>query len=347
MTPPDGPGCPLPDDGAGNVLLGHGSGGRLMHRLLGDLIRPALGGDTPATDAAVLPDAGGRLAFTTDSFVIRPLVFPGGDIGSLAVHGTVNDLAMSGASPAYLSVSLILEEGLALETLRQLLVSLRTAADACGVCVVTGDTKVVERGKGDGLFINTSGIGRVPDDVDLGPWAIRPGDAVLVSGDLGRHGVAVLTAREALELETTVDSDSASVAGAVTALLEAGIEVHCLRDLTRGGLSSALNELASDCGRRIEVNEADIPVREDVAATCELLGLDPLYVACEGRFVAFVPEAHVERAVGVLQSLEVSAGARRIGRVTDEPGRGVDLVSRIGARRVLDMLAADQLPRIC
>lgn len=345
QTPANLPACPLPLDRYPAVVLGHGGGGRLMRELLQSLVFEALGGGAGGHDAAVVTPETGRLAFTTDSFVVRPRTFPGGDIGALAVHGTVNDLAMTGARPRWLSVSLVIEEGLAMDELWRLLLSLRRAADAAGVTVVTGDTKVVDRGTGDGLYINTAGIGEIAADLDIRPGRVGSGDAILVSGDLGRHGIAVMAEREGLAFETTIESDSADVSPVVAALLAAGVEPHCLRDLTRGGLSSALNEIAEDARCGMVVDEAAIPVREDVAAACEVLGLDPLYVACEGRFAAFVPADQAEHALSVLRRFTPSAAV--IGQVDEgRPGR-VRLTSRIGAERVLDMLSGEQLPRIC
>ena len=298
-------------------------------------------------DGAVLEINGSRLAFTTDSYVVHPLFFPGGDIGDLAVNGTVNDLAMCGARPLYLSTGFILEEGLPLETLRQVADSMRKAAEAAGVSLVTGDTKVVDKGKGDGLFVNTAGIGVVEAPQPVGPAAVQPGDAVILSGDVGAHGVAVLSVREGLEFEAPVASDTAPLWAPVEALLEAGIEVHCLRDLTRGGLATSLNEIASSRGAGIRIEESLVPVAEVVRGACEMLGLDPLYVANEGRFAAFVPERQAEPALDVLRRFPMCAQAARIGAVSkDEDGRVV-LRSRIGGNRVLDMLSGEQLPRIC
>ncbi len=298
-------------------------------------------------DGAILRLNGMRLAFTTDSFVVRPLIFPGGTIGDLAVNGTVNDLAMCGARPLYLSAGFILEEGLAMETLRLVVASMREAAARAGVALVTGDTKVVDKGKGEGIFINTAGIGIVESPLDPGPAAVEPGDAVLVSGDLGAHGVAILSVREGLEFESPILSDTAPLWPAVEALLRAGVAVHCLRDLTRGGLASALNEIAAARGVLIRIHEAWIPVAEPVRGACEILGLDPLYVANEGRFAAFVPERDADRALEVLAQAPVSAGAARIGVVEEGPAGTVVLRSRVGGNRVLDLLSGEQLPRIC
>ena len=330
------------------MQLAHGGGGRMMARLLEEVIRPAL--DDPELerghDGAVL-DLAGPLAFTTDSYVVRPLVFPGGDIGKLAVNGTVNDLAMCGARPVCLSVGLILEEGLPLDLLRQVLASMKAAARTAGVRLVTGDTKVVDRGKADGLFVSTAGIGQVLAAEAIGPAAVAPGDAVLISGDIGRHGIAVMAAREALGLEMTLESDCAPLAGPVLALINAGVAVHCLRDLTRGGLASALVEIAETARVSIALDEAAVPVRDDVTAACELLGLDPWHVANEGRFIAFVPAADAERALEVLRGVEVSASAALIGRVAEGPAGEVSRKGPLGVARQVDMLNGEQLPRIC
>jgi hydrogenase expression/formation protein HypE len=312
--------CPLPLNDYPSVTLAHGGGGTLMRRLIADIFYAEFDNELLRArhDGAVGAAAGRRLAFTTDSYVVRPLFFPGGDIGTLAVNGTVNDLAMCGARPAWLSAGFILEEGLPFETLRRVARSMKAAAERAGVRIVTGDTKVVDKGKGDGIFINTAGIGVVEAPADIGPAAVRPGDAVIVSGDLGSHGVAVLSVREGLEFASPVLSDLAPLWEPVAALLGAGIEIHCLRDLTRGGLASALNEIAA-AGVGIQIREAAVPVAEAVQGACEILGLDPLYVANEGRFVAFVPEHDAVRALGVLRKLPVSAAAVRIGTATQGP----------------------------
>jgi hydrogenase expression/formation protein HypE len=329
--------------------MAHGGGGKLMHQLIGKMFLSAFGNPLLETqhDSTVVELTGRKLAFTTDSYVVRPIFFPGGDIGSMAVHGTVNDLAMSGARPLYLSSAFIIEEGLPMETLWRVVCSMRDAAQRCGVQIVTGDTKVVDKGKGDGLFINTSGIGAVEHEQKIAPQNVRPGDAVLVNGDLGRHGMAIMAVREGLEFESRIESDSAPVHDVVLALLEAGIEIHCLRDLTRGGLASALNEIAEASGVRIEVVEKSVPVREDVHAACEMLGLDPLHVACEGRLAAFIAANDAERALSILRNHGMGAGAAVIGKVTENPGPLVTLKSTIGVSRILDMPSGEQLPRIC
>jgi hydrogenase expression/formation protein HypE len=340
--------CPLPMT-SDQVLLAHGGGGRLMRRLIEELILPAVGNDPllrQMHDGAAFDVNGARLAFTTDSYVVKPLIFPGGDIAQLAVNGTVNDLAMCGARPLVLSAALIVEEGFPMDLLRTFMESLGHAAAAAGVRIVTGDTKVVDRGKGDGLFINTSGVGLVVAPQPVEPRRIHQGDAVLLSGDIGRHGIAIMASREGLEFETAIESDCAPLAGPVLALLEEGIEVHCMRDLTRGGLGAALIEIARTAGRRVEITEPAIPIRPDVGAACELLGLDPLFVANEGRFVAFVPPRDAARAQALLQAAPVTSGAVCIGRVG---GAGDDVVitGPLGTARVLDLPSGEQLPRIC
>jgi hydrogenase expression/formation protein HypE len=320
-----------------------------MHDLLERLVWPAFGDTRPDDrhDGAVVSLHGTRIAFTTDTYVVHPHFFPGGDIGSLAVHGTVNDLAMCGARPAYLSAGLVLEEGFPVDSLRRILDSMGAAARAAGVEVVTGDTKVVDRGKGDGIFVNTAGIGLVETPLSIAPASVRAGDAVLVSGDLGRHGVAILSAREGLEFETLIQSDTAPLHEPVAALLHGGVEVHCLRDLTRGGLASALVEIAEAAQLGIEVEDAKIPVPGEVRAACEILGLDPLYVANEGRFVALVPEPDAELAVEILRRQTVSRGSVRVGRVTASPRGRVALRTSLGTSRIVEMFSGEQLPRIC
>lgn len=340
--------CPLPlrHD---TIQLAHGGGGRIMRELLEKVMLPAFSNQAldARHDSALVELGGARLAFTTDTYVVKPRFFPGGNIGELAVYGTVNDLAMGGAKPQFLSVGMVLEEGYPIEELRRVVEAMRVAAAECGVCFVTGDTKVVDRGKGDGIFINTAGIGLVQPGVDIGPHHVKPGDAVLVSGDVGRHGIAVMSVREGLVFETPIESDCAPVHGLASALLEGGVDVHCLRDPTRGGLASVLNEIATDAHVGIEAVESDIPVAEGVAGACEMLGLDPFYVACEGRMVAFVPGDQAERALDLLRSAQGGEGAVRIGTVTAEDAGTVFLRTTLGTKRILDLLSGEQLPRIC
>jgi len=348
-TPEPSLDCPLPISQYPQVLMAHGGGGRLMQQLLEQVFFRAF--DNPALaerhDGALLELGGERLAFTTDSYVVHPLFFPGGDIGSLAVNGTVNDLAMCGAEPRWLSAGFIIEEGLPVETLQRVATSMQTAAAAAGVALVTGDTKVVDKGKGDGLFINTAGIGVVPPRARISPRAVRSGDAVLLSGDLGRHGMAIMSVREGLEFESTIESDCAPLHRLVRALIAGGVTAHCLRDLTRGGLAAALNEIAAAAGVQIEVDEPRVPVSELVRGACEILGLDPLYVANEGRLVAFVPEAEADTALALMRARAEGAGAVRIGSVRGGRAGLVTLKSVLGATRVLDLLSGEQLPRIC
>lgn len=345
----------MPSDPIGTVQLGHGGGGRLSRQLLEQLILPrfAPAGGVPL-DAALLPPLDGRLAFSTDSYVVRPLFFPGGDIGALAVIGTANDLAMVGARPVVISLGLILEEGLPLATLERVLDAVAAAAALCGVAVVTGDTKVVERGKGDGLYLNTAGIGLVDpslaiDPVAIGPASIREGDAILVSGDLGRHGVAILAARGELGLTNSLPSDLAPLQGVVQEMLAAGLEIHALRDLTRGGLAAALEEIAAAAGLAMVVRETELPVAPAVRGACDLLGLEPIAMANEGRFLVIVPEPQAEGALALLRRHQPTA--RWIGQVEGlELGRRegrVRLENALGVRRLLDPGRGEQLPRIC
>ena len=320
----------------------------MSQRLLDEIILPAFSNRAldDRHDGARLPGFD-HLAFTTDSYVVSPLFFPGGDIGTLAVWGTVNDLAMCGARPVALSVGLILEEGLPIDHLRRVVASMQAAAGAVGVPLVTGDTKVVDRGKGDGLYVNTAGVGSVASPSPIRPAEVRPGDILIVSGDLGRHGIAVLSAREGLDFEGALRSDVGPLWEPVEALLDAGIRLRCLRDLTRGGLASALNEIAGAAGLSVQVRERDVSVAESVKGACELLGLDPLYVACEGRFLVFLAPDDAERAVEILQRFEITSGATLAGVAKDGAATGVTLETRLGSLRPLDMLTAEQLPRIC
>lgn len=328
--------------------MAHGGGGMLTQRLLDEIIRPPFDNDLllQRHDSAVLP-VSRRCAFTTDSYVIHPLVFPGGDIGKLAVCGTLNDLAMVGAKPAYLSVGFILEEGLPLGTLRQIVDSMAATAHQAGVMIVTGDTKVVEKGKGDGIYINTSGIGHIETALVLHPSSIRPGDVIILNGDVGRHGVAVMASRENLEFETTLESDCADLSGLVGELLEAGFPVHCMRDLTRGGLATALIELARESHHGLLLEEASVSVSPAVRGACGMLGLDPLFVANEGRFVTYLPEAFADDCLLLMQSHPLGRNARVIGRVVDTHSSCVILQTGLGTTRRLILPSGEQLPRIC
>jgi len=341
--------CPLPLSHFQQILMAHGGGGRLMHQLISDLIAPAFGmTENAQQDAAILSIKGQRLALTTDSYVVNPIFFPGGDIGCLSVYGTVNDLAMMGATPLYLSVGFILEEGLDISILSRVVQSMQQAAKATGVQIVTGDTKVVDRGKGDGIFINTTGVGLLETEQVIAPQSIQVGDAILLNGDLGRHGIAIMSTREGLSFESEIQSDAAPLAGLVQALIKGGITIHAMRDLTRGGLASALNEIAQAANIQITINESTIPVSEDVRGACELLGLDPLYVANEGRFIAFVPAAQVEPALAIAKSFPaLGKQSVCIGRVDNRLKSSVILQNTFGNARILSLLSGEQMPRIC
>ncbi len=341
--------CPIPIQQYPHVLLAHGGGGKLSQQLLERMFLPAFSNAALEArhDGALLELPSRSLAMTTDSYVVRPLFFPGGDIGSLAVNGTVNDLAMCGARPLYLTAGFILEEGLPMETLWRVVQSMRRSSLDAGVQIVAGDTKVVERGKGDGIYINTSGIGVVESARPISPARVAAGDAILLSGDIGRHGIAVMASREGLEFETALESDCAALSGIVLDLLSDGIRVHCLRDLTRGGLASALVEIAGAARVHIEIEESAVPVLDQVRAACEILGFDPIYLANEGRFVAFVPEREARGALERMRAHPLGASACIIGRVTDrDPGR-VTMRSPIGTSRIVEMISGEQLPRIC
>ena len=341
--------CPAPLRSNDTVLLGHGSGGKLSAELIRDIFLPALNNPILARldDQAIVNVNGQRLAFTTDSFVVKPLFFPGGDIGSLAIHGTINDLAMGGAQPLFLSAAFIIEEGFSMEQLRRIVASMRLAAVSAGVQIVTGDTKVVEKGKGDGLFINTTGIGLVAEDVDLSADRAIPGDRVLLSGSIGEHGMAILAQREGLGFETTIESDSAALHTLVPEILRVRPGVRCMRDPTRGGLSSALNEIAERSNVGIELEERVIPVREDVASACELLGLDPMYVANEGKLIAIVAGESADAVLWAMRRHPLGNQAQIIGTVTTANPSLVTMRTPLGTTRIVDMLSGDQLPRIC
>jgi hydrogenase expression/formation protein HypE len=334
------------------VLLGHGSGGRLSADLIHRLFLPAFDNEVLARldDQAVCslaPYAEARVAFTTDSFVVQPIFFPGGDIGRLAIHGTVNDLAVGGARPLFISAAFILEEGLPIEDLKRVAASMRTACDEAGVTLVTGDTKVVDRGKGDQIFITTSGIGFMPRGRVLSASSCRPGDRILVSGTIGDHGIAIMSVREGLEFETRLESDTASLASLTEAMLENCPEIRCMRDPTRGGMSSALHEMAAASGVGMRLDEASIPVRPEVRGACEILGLDPLYVANEGKLVAVVPGDAADRLLKAMRAHPLGTNAAIIGEVVADPIGMVVMRSLVGGTRVVTMLAGEQLPRIC
>jgi hydrogenase expression/formation protein HypE len=344
--------CSVPKSQYEHVLLGHGSGGRLTAELIQRLFLPAFGNEVLAAleDQATVgfpTQTGTRLAFTTDSFVVRPLFFPGGDIGRLAVHGTVNDLAVGGAIPLYLSAAFILEEGLALEDLGRIVVSMRAACDEAGVALVTGDTKVVDRGKGDGVFITTSGVGAVPAGRNLSIRNAQPGDRILVSGTMGDHGIAIMSVREGLEFETALESDTAPLHDLARVMLETCPTIRCMRDPTRGGLSSALNELAAGSRVGVRLKEQTIPVRREVHAACEMLGLDPLYVANEGKLMAVVPPGDADRVLDAMRGHPLGRNATIVGEVVADHAGLVVMESLIGGERVVPLLSGEQLPRIC
>ena len=334
-----------------HVLLGHGSGGKLSAELLHNLFLAELGGgvlsalEDQAT-VALGPGAPG-LAFTTDAYVVRPLFFPGGDIGRLAVNGTINDLAVGGAKPLFLSAAFILEEGLPMDVLRRIVRSMRSACDEAGVDLVTGDTKVVDRGKGDQVFVTTAGIGLVPDETRLSIGNARPGDTILVSGTIGDHGVAIMSVREGIEFETTLQSDTAALHKLTRVMLEQCPSIRCMRDPTRGGLASTLSELATSSGVGVTIDESALPWRQEVRAACEMLGLDPLYVANEGKLVAVAPAEEAEELLAVMRGHPLGADAAIVGRVVEDHAGTVVQQTLIGGERVVTMLAGEQLPRIC
>jgi hydrogenase expression/formation protein HypE len=340
--------CPLPITDRKTIVLGHGSGGKLSAQLIRELFVPAF--DNPLLnrldDQAVLDAGAARVALTTDSFVVTPLFFPGGDIGKLAVHGTINDLAMSGAAPLGLSAAFILEEGLSMDELRAVVASMAEAARAAGVPIVTGDTKVVPRGAADRLFVTTSGVGLVPPGVNISASNARPGDRILLSGSIGDHGMAVMSKREGLEIEGQIESDTAPLHRLVAAMMQAG-EIHALRDPTRGGLGTTLVEIASSSGIGVEVEEDAIPVREPVQGACELLGIDPLFVANEGKLAAFVPAESCARVLDAMRSVPEGRDAVVIGEAVDAHAGLVLLKTGIGGTRILDLPFGEQLPRIC
>jgi hydrogenase expression/formation protein HypE len=342
--------CPVPLRDTPFVVMGHGGGGAMSAELVEHLFLPGFGaaaGDDLGDSAVLELGTSGRLAFSTDSFVVKPMFFPGGSIGDLAVNGTVNDLAMSGARPMYLSTAFILEEGTPLAEIGRIAAAMGAAARAAGVRLVTGDTKVVDRGSGDGLYVNTAGIGVIPDGVDIGPRRAGAGDAVLVSGDIGVHGVAVMSCRAGLEFGTTVESDTAALHGLVADMIATGADVHVLRDPTRGGIAASLNEIAKAAGVGIHLVERDLPIPQPVRDACSLLGLDPLQVASEGKLLAIVPADVADRVLEAMRAHPLGQGARRIGScVGDHPGMVVARTA-LGGSRVVNLPVGEQLPRIC
>lgn len=341
--------CPLPRSNYQEIVLAHGSGGKLSQELIQKIILPQFRNDLlePLHDGALFSVGAERLAFSTDSYVVSPIFFPGGDIGKLAIHGTVNDLAMCGARPLHLSVGFILEEGLPMDDFWRVVQSMREAADAAGVTLVTGDTKVVDRGKADKIFINTSGIGVVPKGVNIDPKRARPGDKIILSGSIAVHGIAIMSVREGLEFETEIASDTAPLNGLVEAIFATGRDVHVLRDPTRGGVTSALSEITQSAGTGMVLDEVRIPINEEVKGACEILGLDPLYVANEGKLLAIVPADAADVILAAMQAHPLGREAAIIGEVTADHASFVLMKTRIGGTRVVDMLSGEQLPRIC
>ena len=341
--------CPLPITSHKEIVLAHGSGGRLSQQLIQQVVLPHFRNDllAPLHDGAIISLNGTRLAFSTDSFVVNPIFFPGGDIGTLAVHGTVNDLAMCGARPHYLSASFIIEEGLPMEEFRQIVQSMSEAAGMAGVTLVTGDTKVVDRGKADRIFINTSGIGFIPEGINIHPARAQAGDKVIVSGPIAVHGIAIMSVREGLEFETEIASDTAALNRLVEVMLAASPDIHVLRDPTRGGITSALMEIAQTANVGMHLHEANIPISEEVKGACEILGLDPLYVANEGKLIAILPPTDADRVLAAMRAHPLGREAAIIGEVTDEHPGMVLMRTRVGGTRVVDMLSGEQLPRIC
>lgn len=341
--------CPLPITDHKEVVLPHGSGGKLSQQLIQKMILPSFKNELlqPLHDGAIFSIGNTRLAFSTDSFVVSPLFFPGGDIGDLAINGTVNDLAMCGAKPLHLSAAFIIEEGLPMDDLWRVIQSMRRAADRAGVALVTGDTKVVDRGKGDKLFINTSGIGLVHDGVNIQPTRATPGDKVIVSGQIAVHGIAIMSVREGLEFETEIASDTAPLNGLTEAIIAVCPDIHVLRDPTRGGVTSALSEIAEAARVGIRLEESRIPISEEVKGACEILGLDPLYVANEGKLLAIVPADSAEAVLAAMHAHPLGKDAAIIGEVVADHPRFVTMKTRVGGTRVVDMLSGEQLPRIC
>ena len=341
--------CPLPITNYKEIVLAHGGGGKLSRQLIDKVVLPQFRNELlePLHDGAIFSVADQRLAFTTDSFVVSPIFFPGGDIGSLSIHGTINDLAMCGARPLYLSASFILEEGLPMEDFWRIVQSMHAAADAAGVKLVTGDTKVVDRGKADKIFINTSGVGLVPDGVNIDPTRAQIGDKIIVSRAIAVHGLAIMSVREGLEFETEIASDTAPLSSLVDAMLATKIDIHVLRDPTRGGITSALTEIAQSAKVGMLLDEARIPISEEVKGACEILGLDPLYVANEGKLLAIVAAQDIDLVLSAMTSHPLGQHAAVIGEVTSDHPGFIMMKTRVGGTRVVDMLSGEQLPRIC
>lgn len=341
--------CPIPKSDYANILLAHGSGGKLTHELIEKMFLPQFRNELlePLHDGAVFTQGGTRFAFSTDSYVINPIFFPGGNIGELAVNGTVNDISMCGARPLYLSAAFIIEEGLPIDDLWKIVLSMQDAAKKAGVLLVTGDTKVVDRGKGDKIFINTSGVGIVDDEVDISPKRLRAGDEIIVNGEIALHGIAIMSVREGLEFETTIRSDTTALNHLVEEMFRTTKNIHVLRDPTRGGIATTLNEIAGQSGLGIVIDEKSIPVRDDVKGACEILGLDPLYIANEGKLLAFVSPEDSEKLLTAMRAHPLGKDSAVIGKVVDSHAGTVVMKSEIGGTRVVNMLTGEQLPRIC
>jgi len=349
MNIPAGFTCPISRSDYTNILLAHGSGGRLTHDLIEKMFLPQFKNELlePLHDGAVFTIGENKLAFSTDSYVVNPIFFPGGNIGELAVNGTVNDLAMCGARPLYLSAAFIIEEGLPIDDLWKIVLAMQEAAKEIGVELVTGDTKVVDRGKGDGIFINTCGIGIIENGVDVNPKRIKAGDKIILSGEIGLHGIAIMSIREGLEFETQIKSDTAPLNGLVEEMLKVSKNIHVMRDPTRGGIATTLNELAEQSKLGILIDEESLPVPDDVHGACEILGFDPLYVANEGKLLAFVPPDDSEELLAAMKKHPLGEKSIVIGEVVDQHHGTVVMKNKIGGMRIVDMLTGEQLPRIC
>lgn len=341
--------CPIPINEYPVITMAHGSGGILSHQLIDKMFMPAFENDILAEghDGAMFNIPAGRMAFTTDSFVVSPIFFPGGNIGDLAVNGTINDLVCCGAVPIYLSVGFILEEGLPMEDLWKIVISMKRSADKAGISIITGDTKVVDRGKGDKIFINTSGIGMIHEGIHISPHSCKQWDVIIVSGRIGDHGVAIMSARSGLEFETTIISDSAALNGLAEQVFKCTRNIHVLRDPTRGGLATTLNEISKSANTGIILEENKIPVSEEVKGACEILGLDPLYVANEGKLIIILPEEEAGNVLNTLHEHPLGRDASIIGRITNDHPGIVRMTTTIGSSRIIDMLTGEQLPRIC
>lgn len=341
--------CPIPKSEYDKVLIAHGGGGTLTHQLISKIFLNQFGNEylNQLHDGAIFEINGSKFAFTTDSYVVKPIFFPGGNIGELAINGTVNDLAVCGAKPLFISTGFIIEEGFEIEELWKIVLSMKEAADKAGVMIVTGDTKVVEKGKGDKIFINTSGVGLVYDGVDISPKNAKVGNVIILNGRIAEHGIAIMSAREGLEFETKIESDTAPLNGLVEEILKASKKISVMRDPTRGGLASALNEIASSANVKIEIYEKEIPIADEVLGACEILGLDPLYIANEGKILVFVEEDDAEKVLEAMRKNSYGKDSRIIGRVTEEGSPLVTMKTVIGSTRIVDMISGEQLPRIC